>query len=117
VLTCTARATAAARQARRTLRVPSTLASTNSRQGPKSSTLAAAWKVTSAPSMPADQRREVAEVAAHGLGAADAHGVGGAVGAGEGADAPAVAGEPLDQAPADEAGATGDEGGWHGAQH
>ena len=64
-----------------------------------------------------DQRAQVAELPAHGLGAADADGVGGAVGAGKGADAPAVAGEPLDQAPADEARAAGDEGGWHGAQH
>ena len=117
MLTCTARPTAAARQARSTLRVPSTLAATNSCQGPKSSTLAAAWKHDVGALHAGDQRAEVAELAAHGLGAADAHGVGGAVGAGEGADAPAVAGEPLDQAPADEARAAGDEGGWHGAQH
>src|SRR4051812_4991834 len=52
VLTWTTRPTVAARQARRTLRVPSTFAATNSGQGPKSSTLAAAWKQTSAPAIP-----------------------------------------------------------------
>ena len=97
--------------------MPSTLACTNSFQGPKSSTLAAAWKQTSAPSMPATRALEVAELAADGLGAARADGVGGAVGAGERADRPPVAREALDQAPADEAGAAGDEGEGHRAQH
>ena len=64
-----------------------------------------------------DERAEVAEIAARGLGAAHADGVGGAVGAGQRAHGPAVAGEALDQAAADEAGAAGDEGEWHGAQH
>jgi hypothetical protein len=57
------------------------------------------------------------QLAVHGLGAAGADGVGGAVRAGERADAPAVADEPLDQAAADEAGAAGDEGQGHRAQH
>ena len=63
------------------------------------------------------ERAEVAELAADGLGAARAHGVGGAVGAGERTHRPAVAHEPLDQAAADEAGAAGDEGEGHRAQH
>ena len=60
---------------------------------------------------------QVAELAADGLGAARADGVGGAVRAGERADRPPVAREALDQAPADEAGAAGDEGEGHRAQH
>ena len=91
--------------------MPSTFASTNAGHGPKSSTLAATWKQTSAPCRPLDERLRVGEVAAHGLGAAGADGVGGAVGAGERGDGPAVADEALDQAPADEARAAGDEGG------
>jgi hypothetical protein len=62
---------------------------------------------------PAHERRDVREVTAHGLGAAGADGVDGAVGARERGDGPAVAHQPLDQAPADEAGAAGDEGGCH----
>ena len=62
---------------------------------------------------PRHERGEVAEIAAHGLGAARAHGVGGAVRARERAHAPAVAHEPLDEPPAHEARAAGDEGNWH----
>jgi hypothetical protein len=66
---------------------------------------------------PAHEGRDVGEVAAHGPGATGPDGVGGAVGAGERGDGPAVADEALDQAPADEARAAGDEGGSHGTQH
>ena len=58
-------------------------------------------------------RLYVVEVAPHRLGSSVADGLGSTVGPGEGAYGPALGEQPLDQCPADEAGAAGDVRGGH----
>ena len=98
------------RTPRSAFRVPSTLPRSNSSRLPQSPSIAAAWKASSQPSAPARIAADVGEVAADRLGAAarDRARRPASERASARTEWPSRA-QPLDQPPADEARAAGDE--------